>query len=152
MNNDGSNLKFIVKGYYPEFSPDGNKILYQYPDSSNWEGLYIMNVDGTNAKFLTTIPYQTMPRFSPDGKKIIFSNFTTNYDIYSMNIDGSNLADLTNSKDGETQPLYTPDGSKIVFTKYDISSNINMLCSMNVDGTDLKIIYRDSSNYGMVIF
>jgi TolB protein len=152
MDNDGSNLKLIGKGDYPEFSPDGKKILYQNPIPPNDEGLYIMNVDGTDSRFISSIPFQTKPRFSHDGSKILFSKFTDNYDLYLINIDGCNLINLTNSPEGETQPVFTTDGSKIVFVLYDSVSRINKLCSMNIDGTNKKVIYEDSSNYGIKIF
>jgi len=152
MNIDGSNPKLIGKGYYPEFSPDGKKILYQNPIPPSNEGLYIMNVDGTENKFLSLIPFQTKPRFSPDGSRIVFSMFTNNFDIYLINIDGSNLVNITKSESGETQPVFTSDGSKIVFVQYDGVSSTNKLCSMNIDGTDRKTIFVDSSNYGIRIF
>ena len=152
MNKDGSNPKLIVKGYYPEFSPDGQKIIYQNPSSTNEEGLYIMDIDGTDNKFISNIPYQTQPMFSPDGSKIVFSNFTDNFDIYLINSDGSNLVNLTNSNDGETQPVFSSDGSKIVFVRYDITSKNDKLCSMNIDGSNQKVIYEDNSNSGIKIF
>uniref|UniRef100_A0A7V2ZIF6 TolB protein n=1 Tax=Ignavibacterium album TaxID=591197 RepID=A0A7V2ZIF6_9BACT len=152
MNIDGGDLTFIKNGSFPVFSPDGKKILYQkfIPPYDN--GLYIMNTDGTEDKLLSLIPFQTNPRFSPDGSRIIFSKFTTNFDIYLINIDGSNLINLTNSDTEETQPVFTPDGSRIVFTQYDNITNTMKLYSMKIDGTDKKVIFEDSSNLGIKIF
>lgn len=152
MNVDGSDLRLIKDGSSPVFSPDGKKILYQKFIPPYDEGLYIMNIDGTEDKFLSLIPFQTNPRFSPDGSRIIFSKFTTNFDIYIINVDGSNLINLTNSEAGETQPVFTTDGSRIVFTTYDIATRTMNLCSMKIDGSELNIIYQDSSNYGVRIF
>ncbi|MFN3693660.1 MAG: TolB family protein, partial [Ignavibacterium sp.] len=92
------------------------------------------------------------PRFSPDGSRIIFSKFTTNFDIYLINVDGSNLINLTNSDAVETQPVFTSDGSKIIYSAYDTSTRLNKLYSMNIDGTDKKVIFEDSSNLGIKIF
>lgn len=152
MESNGDNVRFIAQGYYPEFSPDGKRILFQKFIPPYDEGLYIMNADGSNEMFLSLIPFQTSPRFSPDGSKIVFSKFTTNFDIYLINIDGSNLVNITNDEAGETQPVFTSDGSKIVFVQYDSVSRINKLCSMNIDGTDRKVIFEDSTNYGIKIF
>lgn len=152
MDDDGNNPELIRRGFYPEFSPNSKKILYQNPIPPHDEGLYIMNVDGTENKFLSSIPFQEKPRFSPDGSRIVFSMFTTNFDIYLINIDGSNLVNVTNSEAGERQPIFTSDGSKIVFVQYDSVSSTNELCSMNVDGTDRKTIFVDTSNYGIIIF
>ncbi len=152
MESNGSNVRFIAQGYYPEFSPDGEKILFQRFIPPYDEGLYIMNADGSNEKFLSLIPFQTRPRFSPDGAKIVFSKFIDNSDIYLINIDGSNLINLTNSNEAEQQPVFTPDGSRIIFSTYDTNARINKVCSMNVDGTDKRVIFEDSSNYGIKIF
>jgi TolB protein len=152
MNIDGSDLRFIKNGSSPVFSPDGKNILYQKFIPPYDQGLYIMKIDGSEDKFLSSIPFQTRPRFSPDGSRIIFSKFTTNFDIYLINVDGSNLINLTNSDAGETQPVFTSDGSKIIFAAYDTTTRINKLYSMNIDGTDKKVIFEDSSNLGIKIF
>ncbi len=54
--------------------------------------------------------------FSPDGKKIVFSPFTlTTSDIYVVNVDGSGLKKLTDTKYWEVSPQFTPDGKSIMF-------------------------------------
>jgi len=63
MNIDGSELMDLGQGHHPQFSPDGSKIAY--------DGLYIMNIDGTNKQKLTDETGE-YPHFSPDGSKIVF--------------------------------------------------------------------------------
>lgn len=63
MNIDGSNLMDLGLGSHPQFSPDGTKIAY--------DGLYIMNSDGTDKQKLTN-EFGELPHFSPDGSKIVF--------------------------------------------------------------------------------
>ena len=63
MNVDGSNLMDLGQGHRPQFSPDGTKIAY--------DGLYIMNSDGTDKQKLTDEDGE-FPHFSPDGSKIVF--------------------------------------------------------------------------------
>jgi Tol biopolymer transport system component len=57
------------------------------------------------------------PSWSPDGKKIAFhSTRDNNYEIYTMNIDGSNQIRLTNNKlEAEVNPVWSKDGSKILY-------------------------------------
>src|ERR1700745_1298704 len=38
-----------------------------------------------------------------------------NVQIYSMNVDGSNIQNLSNSVGGDHDPRYSPDGSRIIF-------------------------------------
>jgi Tol biopolymer transport system component len=50
------------------------------------------------------------PNVSPDGKKVAFA---MNNHIWSMNIDGSNLIQITSGPNEETYSCWSPDGSKI---------------------------------------
>jgi TolB protein len=70
-------------------------------------------------------------------KKIIFtSNKTGNEDIFSMNIDGTGLTQLTDYPGKDNYPSVSPDGEKIAYT-----SDINgvwQIMVMNWDGTEKK--------------
>ena len=75
--------------------------------------------------------------FSPDGKRIVFSPFTLKTsDIYIVNVDGSGLKRLTNTKYWEVAPQFTPDGKKIMF----------MSDKENYAG-EIYLIDLDGSNY-----
>ncbi len=63
MNIDGSEQIDFGLGEHPQFSPDGTKIAF--------DGLYIMNSDGTDKQKLTD-EFGEFPHFSPDGSKIVF--------------------------------------------------------------------------------
>lgn len=68
----------IVKGsvrgdeFYPEWSPDGSKILFMAENDDVW----VMNSDGSDKIQLTFIEYSEEvifnPKWSPDGTKILF--------------------------------------------------------------------------------
>ena len=69
------------------------------------------DIDHTN---ITNNGSDAFPAWSPDGKTIAFSREETgNTDIYTINIDGSNLRRLTKAPGPDTLPVYTPRGDII---------------------------------------
>ena len=71
LNADGSNLKMLTQGddYLPSFSPDGKHIVFTRYDDTG-DNIYIMKVDGTDIKALTTTGADWDPIFV--GNKILF--------------------------------------------------------------------------------
>ncbi len=68
-------------------------------------------------------------------KKIVFvSNRNNNDDIFSMNLDGSELVQLTDHPGKDIYPAISPDGKKIAYTS-DING-IWQIMVMNWDGTE----------------
>jgi Tol biopolymer transport system component len=130
MNADGSSIKRLIhrdeSDETPVWSPDGSQILFSsYVTDENNE-LFIMNVDGTGVTQLTDNPGRDGHQsFSPDGSKIIFnsqrddggSEETSNYEIYQMNRDGTNVRRLTDFPGWDTYPSLSPDGTKILWRR-----------------------------------
>jgi Tol biopolymer transport system component len=71
-----------------------------------------------------------------DGERIAFrSNRAGNFEIYSMNADGSGVTRLTNHSAVDTDPAWSPDGQRIAFTSgRDNNADIYV---MNTDGSGL---------------
>ena len=147
-------------------SPDGNKIVFTSNRSGDLE-LYTMNLDGSDVKQITTgLGYDGGAFFSPDGKKLVFRASRpkteeevkeykdllaqglvapTNMEIYTVNIDGSNLKQVTNLGKANWAPYYHPKGRKILFSSNHASPdgrkfNIYMI---NEDGSGLEQITFD---------
>jgi TolB protein len=75
-------------------------------------------------------------------KKIIFvSDINGSEDIYSMNLDGSELIQLTDHPGQDNYPAVSPDGKKIAYTS-DING-IWQIMVMNWDGTDKTQLTRN---------
>lgn len=77
-----------------------------------------MNADGTGPTNVTNnAAADDQPAFSPDGKKIAFSsNRDGNSEIWAMNVDGSNLLQLTTTSGVfNLNPAWSPDGANIAF-------------------------------------
>lgn len=77
----------------------------------------------------------TEPDWSPDGQKIVFvSKIVGNYEICSMNKDGSNLTKLTATEAKESDPSFSPDGEKILFLSE--RDGVSQVYIMNIDGSN----------------
>ena len=110
MNADGSNVVQLTNipdrtNLYPAVSPDGTKVVFSSQLTSVNEGdIYIMNIDGTDQRRLTsTVALNNIPSFCPDNEHIVYeSDQDGNANIYVMNEDGSNPTRLTNDPGEDT--------------------------------------------------
>jgi Tol biopolymer transport system component len=159
MNQNGTNPTRLttntVSDTDPSFSPDGTKILFVSTRDGNNE-IYTMNVDGTNPVRLTNYARSdTQPKFSPDSSKIVFvrenvdSQGITNYSIFRMNADGSNVIQLTTDVN-DSSPSFSPDGNRILFQIFDNASFLSKFITINPDGSNLNVIYAPSSNFPVI--
>jgi WD40 repeat protein len=132
INADGTNLRKLTSSnadeyqMIPGFSPDGRLIAYCSSlgeESSGLAHLRIMSIDGSDVRQLTDTTdgtYEdTGPKFSPDGTVIVFAsdkgNTREHNDIYTINVDRSNLRRLTYGANNSYSRSWSPDGRRIVF-------------------------------------
>jgi Tol biopolymer transport system component len=112
------------------------------------QGLYTTFEDGTGRVQLTTGARDAWPAWSADGSKIAFSSnrdepnpsscgAQCNYEIYSMNADGTGRVRLTSDPASDYSPAWSPDGSKIAFNSSRSPSGIYV---MNADGSDPRLL------------
>lgn len=161
VNVDSSNLVRLTNqdGFDndPVWSPDGSKIAFVSTRFGNWD-ICIMNADGSNIVRVTDHPANDFhPSWSPDGQKLVFqSNRDTqeikygdardNFDVYQLyvvNIDGSNVKRLTqNSYTNDWNPSWSPDGKRIVFSsQHDFDeSKIEVI---DPDGNNRQVVASD---------
>ena len=97
-------------------SPDGRQVVFYSGRDGDYE-LYLMNLDGSGQRRLTTVPGRdATPIFSPDSQWILFeSDRSGNYEIYAMRLGGSEILNLTNNPANEFVPNFTPDGQWVTF-------------------------------------
>jgi len=69
LNRDGSGLKKIVEdGCYPDFNPEGTKVVYEKPK----EGIWIYDLTTGKDSCIISDTLAMMPAWSPDGGKIAY--------------------------------------------------------------------------------
>jgi TolB protein len=106
---------------FPDWSPDGNSILYTSYRHRNSPFLFITGrAEGQRGRFLSRLGddralYRGV--FGPDGERIavVLSDEGEASDIFTVRRDGTRLKRLTNSRAIEVSPAWSPDGDKIAF-------------------------------------
>ncbi|MDQ3946702.1 MAG: hypothetical protein M3357_16430, partial [Actinomycetota bacterium] len=80
------------------------------------------------------------------GRIAFTSDRSGNFEIYSMNADGSGVTRLTNDPGEDREPAWSPDGTKIVFVSYGagVVGSSSDLFVMNADGTGVTNLSRTS--------
>ena len=142
MDIDGNNLELVSNGfgrttcayYFPNeeiiFSSTHHKSIdcpklpdfsqgYVWPINPNYD-IFIKDKDGNIKFFLEENNfYDAEATVSPTGDKIIFTSTRDgDLNLYSMNIDGKNLKQLTNEIGYDGGAFFSFDGNKIVYRAY----------------------------------
>ena len=121
-------------------------------ERDNTAHIYTVKPDGNDLKS-TSSDNQTfdgLPAWSPDGTRIAFnSNQSDNYEIWSMNEDGSDRRKITSEKEKNYAPSWSPDGTRIAFIgeRKDAAGDASVeIFVINSDGSDFKQV-TDSSTW-----
>ena len=139
------------------FSFDGTKLSYQNTGEYKCDQIFMMNVDGSGRKLISTGKGRTTcAHFLPDNKTIVYASthlgspdcppvpdpsagyvwpIYDTYDIFSVGIDGTGLKRLTSTKGYDAEATVAKDG-RIVFTS--VRDGDMDIYSMNSDGSDVK--------------
>ena len=176
---DGNIVKRLTDndGYDAEatVSPTGDKIVFTSIRSGDLE-LYTCNIDGSDINQVTNeLGYDGGAFFSHDGKKLVFRSSRpksekeikeykdllsrglvqpTEMEIYTCNVDGSDLKQVTNLGNANWSPFFHPSNEKIIFCSNHESMmgfpfNLYMI---DVDGNNLKQITYDEKFASFPVF
>jgi len=114
------------------------KLLYRHWDSwveDKRQHIFVINADGTNPRDVTPGDRDAVPTsstfsagddfdFSPDGKELAYTAtpipvheeaWSTNHDIYTVNLETGERKQITTSKAADCFPRYSPDGKNIAY-------------------------------------
>src|SRR5437667_4733330 len=92
-----------------------------------------------DAMLLSLMLFASKASARDNGKIAFVSNRDRNFEIYSVNPDGSGQTRLTNNPSADEDPAYSPDGTKIAFV-----SNRDSLDPLYVK-TDIYVMNADGS-------
>jgi Tol biopolymer transport system component len=116
-NNAGAGSTSATSQPAPSLQPvAGNgtgKLVFQTQSGGD---IYVINADGTGLRRVT---HGIDPQLSPDGNQIVFTRWEPQYELFTINVDGSNERSLVSNKRQIKSPTWSADGSKIVFSYQD---------------------------------
>lgn len=132
MNVDGGDLTQLTDrpgdNVIPVWSRDGALIAFASSPDGNSD-IFLMNADGGEWRRLTDHPGDdSHPHWLAGGSRIIFNSSRTTpdldadwssqwHEIFSMNVDGTQLRQHTNCRTVCTYPSFSPDGTRIAYRK-----------------------------------
>jgi Tol biopolymer transport system component len=144
--------------FAPSWSADGSMIacaLHSHPGGENlgWR-IHILDVEaarevhgGNNMYALLPAAEndQDTPAWSPDGQRIAFSEVRDGqWDLFVVDVDGTDLRQLTTSSADDLHPTWSPDGSALAFQSNPEGQwDIYMI---NQDGTGLRQLTANPAN------
>ena len=157
-------LTFAGENAEAYFSIDGKQIIFQSTrEPYKCDQEFTMNADGSNVKLVSTGRGRTTcGYFTPDGQRLIYASTHLNapdcpppadmregyvwaiypsFDIFSANVDGTDIKRLTTTNGYDAEGTISTDGKKIVFTS--ARDGDLELYEMNLDGTGQRRLTHD---------
>jgi Tol biopolymer transport system component len=130
VKRDGSGLEpltddSIFNAGFPSYSSDGQEVVFRIanadPNSASLGGLAVLNLKTRQVRHITQ-GYDNMPIWSPDGQRILFNrgvkksgSIWSNFDLFTVRPDGSDLKRLTTHEASDGHAVWTPDGKQILW-------------------------------------
>ncbi len=148
------------------WSPNGKRIVFQRAGPDSYEGVFVVNVNGTGLKRILppTVPANCCSfDWSPQGNEIVFSQRLTpdvHSSLWVVHSDGTGLheinvqpasacggANADPDAEGCNSPGWSPDGTKIAFVRSHSNDVDGEIYTVNVDGTGLtQVTHAPGSN------
>lgn len=102
----------------PEFTPDGNQIVFSSTLGGSFANLFIAGSDGSGLRRLTNVrAIEVEPKVNPKtGNSLVFiSGRSGKAQLYRMNLDGTDVERLSNGGGEVSNPSWHPEGQLIAY-------------------------------------
>ncbi len=123
----------------PKLSPDGRFLSVTECTGNLTAKLVIRNLEERKDVYITHSGRggTRSPVFTPDSKRVVYAFAETGpQQLWSVQVDGKEKKQLTQSEGVSNWPSFTPDGKRIIFSNS--RENNYEIYSMSADGTDEK--------------
>jgi Tol biopolymer transport system component len=150
-------ILFLVLSFLEACEPNkGNHIAFKTIENNGKPHISIIDANGKNKTSIKTgMVLENCPTWSNDGKRLFFTAVTYNdtvnnpsSNLYTIEMDGDNIKQLTRGKNQIVYATLSPDGSHVLFSAKD--GNGISIYKMNYDGTN--IIKLNQENFLMSVF
>ncbi|RLD10090.1 MAG: hypothetical protein DRI44_06920, partial [Chlamydiae bacterium] len=132
IDGNGENkINLFSGGSNPYANPQSNMIVFVQNND-----IYAMDLNTLVVVQITVTPeVERGPEISPDGTKIVFSRMVVDdYQLFTMNIDGTGEQQITSYSSSSLDPSWSPDGSKIVYVHGELN-DYKQVEIINSDGS-----------------
>jgi LysM repeat protein len=129
------------QGEYPASLPDGRLVVRGCLPSGDC-GMFIIGANGGGETKISNERSDTAPAVSPDGSKVAFMSSGrggTNWEIWVMDINGSNPRRLTDNGNNDGLPTWSPDGKSIAYVSD--AGGTWSVWGMNADGSNQRKLF-----------
>jgi TolB protein len=177
INRDGTGLTLLATApadrHFREcdWTAQGNRMLVQTVGISVYDSeLYLLNADGSNRTLLVgNVPGRLdSPSFSVDGKRVMYTRDVDGFNdllgrqlnahIFTQNLDGSGLVDVSAGTTGsgtnsgkplgfnDVTPRYSPDGARIIFVQVNnVLNSTPDVYTAELDGRTRTRLFQNAS-------
>ena len=140
-----------------EVRESGKERRYAWDYDDSYE-IYERRADGDYVRLTNAKGYDAEASYSPDGTQIVFASNRAAHsrelnqreremfkvdpaymnDIYIMNVDGTNIRQLTDVVGYDGGPFFSPDGKRICWRRFAENGATAEVYTMAVDGSDVQ--------------
>jgi TolB protein len=141
MNADGSGERFLARGLWPRWSPDGTRIAFVGVEDPASHGLYVINRDGSGLRRLAA-GSASDHAWSPDGREIAFSSYASVFwsrGLVVVDVESGVLRQLTHGV-MDRSPAWSPRGRRVAFVRS--HRNNWAIATVDATGSQVRVLTR----------